>query len=172
MSTIMMHRAEPRVTGTRRWISRRSDLLRLECARQDAARLIRDDLFPPGKCKAAHAIVSAKKLSLARETGGGLSDTAAMIFARPAQAQRIAAWIQGVADSVTEQDATCLLGAIQRGAVADAEEDVVRTEVLAALVEHRLSVGELRSLVDVCDRVLAKTRAVRLSAARELEDLS
>lgn len=137
-----------------------SAMVRAEQIREYAARTC-TLAFPPRK--KFRPLLSAQKLSQMRHQGGALGEVGVMCLANPAEAQRLAAFVQRVADSVTK-DAGCFVAAMKREQEADAAEDIAQTDVLLNPTPENL-----REYIEKCDAAIARLREARDAAQRELE---
>jgi hypothetical protein len=89
------------------------------------------------------------------------------MLADPPIAQTIAAYIQGVADSIT-LGSDCVVMAARDNQQDDSAQDNARTDLLAAIAEDRLTAAELEALVAACDAQIASTRVLRRAAAAKI----
>jgi hypothetical protein len=164
MSRTVTRRHWPSTESIRRSFTP-SPLVRIEALRQEAAALSTRLLTRPAK--QYRPFLSPQKLSELRKRGGSVGDVSVVMLADPPIAQMIAAYIQGVADSIT-LGADCVVMAARENQHDDSAQDNARTELLAAIAEDRLTAGELEALVAACDAQIASTRVLRRAAAAKI----
>jgi len=145
-----------------------SPLCRVERIRENAARLNRQLLKRPAKQYAP--LLSPQGLSELRHRGGCVAGMGVLFLAEPAAAQVFAAHVQGLADMVSGNAREVVMAA-RLADKDDGAEDRARHELLAAMADQKLTVKELRELVDACDAQIASTRTLRHAAAELLETM-
>jgi hypothetical protein len=97
-------------------------------ARQRAADLMRE-AFPRARKK--YALVTAKKLSHARVTGGPAGEMVTLFHANPKEALRIAHWLLGEARMVVNSEGRCFREVSCEEQRADGREDNAQADALA-----------------------------------------